>query len=133
MVTEVYCRLDDCIYWKNNRCLKESIIIGKMFGCIDKINKKNVDYIKEELCLHCGYPIKIRNPSGYCDHLYYPESCGVCKLLESNNKTIIDLKNRVKELENSFHKDDKMMKFGDRPIMFDESNFIFTSKSGKRK
>ena len=23
--------------------------------------------------------IAIRNPSGYCDHLYYPEYCEVCK------------------------------------------------------
>ena len=64
-------------------------------GCIDKIDKKNVDYVKGELCIHCGYLIKIRNPSGYCDHLYYPENCNVCKLLEERNKTILDLKNMI--------------------------------------
>jgi hypothetical protein len=26
-----------------------------------------------ELCLNCGEPIAIRNPTGHCDHLYYPE------------------------------------------------------------
>lgn len=33
---------------------------------------------KKEICKHCGYPISLRNPSGYCDHLYYPEYCEVC-------------------------------------------------------
>ena len=30
-------------------------------------------------CKHCGYDTHIRNPSGYCDHLYYPEYCNVCR------------------------------------------------------
>ena len=30
-------------------------------------------------CNHCGMDIEIRNPSGYCDHLHYPESCKICK------------------------------------------------------
>ena len=29
-------------------------------------------------CKHCGYDTALRNPSGYCDHLYYPEACEVC-------------------------------------------------------
>ncbi len=33
----------------------------------------------EEICKHCKKPIAIRNPSGYCDHLYYPDNCEVCK------------------------------------------------------
>lgn len=31
----------------------------------------------KKLCKHCGMDIAIRNPSGYCDHLYYPENCDV--------------------------------------------------------
>ena len=30
-------------------------------------------------CDHCGGDVHIRNPSGYCDHLYYPDNCSVCK------------------------------------------------------
>jgi hypothetical protein len=30
------------------------------------------------ICKHCGEPIAIRNPSGYCDHLHYPDNCKVC-------------------------------------------------------
>ena len=30
------------------------------------------------VCLHCKMDKRIRNPSGYCDHLYYPESCEIC-------------------------------------------------------
>lgn len=32
-----------------------------------------------QICNHCHQPIEIRNPSGYCDHLYYPDCCEVCK------------------------------------------------------
>lgn len=35
--------------------------------------------LSEEICLHCNGPIAIRNPSGSCDHLYYPENCQVCR------------------------------------------------------
>ncbi len=31
-----------------------------------------------EICNHCNEPVKIRNPSGYCDHLYFPENCKTC-------------------------------------------------------
>jgi len=37
-------------------------------------------------CTHCHKDINIRNPSGFCDHLYYPEGCKIC---QSN----LDLKN----------------------------------------
>jgi len=37
--------------------------------------------LEDKICLHCHMPIKIRNPSGYCDHLYYPENCPVCQEL----------------------------------------------------
>jgi len=29
-------------------------------------------------CTHCGEDLKVRNKSGYCDHLYYPENCTIC-------------------------------------------------------
>lgn len=30
-------------------------------------------------CDHCKMDTAIRNPSGFCDHLYYPDCCEVCK------------------------------------------------------
>lgn len=33
---------------------------------------------KKDICPHCYMSIKIRNQSGYCDHLRYPENCAVC-------------------------------------------------------
>jgi len=33
----------------------------------------------QERCTHCGELVCLRNPSGYCDHLYYPENCELCK------------------------------------------------------
>ncbi len=32
----------------------------------------------DSLCLRCGGSTVIRNPSGYCDHLDYPQQCDVC-------------------------------------------------------
>ena len=29
---------------------------------------------QEKICPNCGGLIKIRNPTGECDHLYYPEN-----------------------------------------------------------
>lgn len=32
----------------------------------------------EQICEHCNTPIRIRNLSGHCDHLKYPEYCEIC-------------------------------------------------------
>jgi hypothetical protein len=32
----------------------------------------------ERKCPHCKGNILIRNPTGTCDHLYYPENCKIC-------------------------------------------------------
>lgn len=34
---------------------------------------------KEHICGHCHGDIRLRNPTGKCDHLHYPENCEVCK------------------------------------------------------
>lgn len=31
------------------------------------------------ICEHCGYDTASSNPSGYCNHVYYPEYCKICK------------------------------------------------------
>lgn len=43
-------------------------------------------------CPHCQGDIEIRNPTGDCDHLYYPDNCRVCKLIK-------ELEARVATLE----------------------------------
>ena len=35
--------------------------------------------IKINLCQHCKGDLVIRNPKGFCDHLYYPKNCEVCR------------------------------------------------------
>jgi len=35
-------------------------------------------------CKHCGMDIVIRNPSGYCDHLYYPDNCQICQKMTNS-------------------------------------------------
>jgi hypothetical protein len=37
------------------------------------------DELESNLCNHCGLEIRIRNPSGRCDHLYYPFNCDICE------------------------------------------------------
>ena len=41
----------------------------------------------DAICSHCKMPIRIRNPSGFCDHLYYPESCEICKKADAEPKS----------------------------------------------
>jgi len=31
------------------------------------------------VCMHCEQSVELRNPTGYCDHLYYPEKCLICR------------------------------------------------------
>jgi len=50
---------------------------------IDELLKQR----KERKCKHCKMDKSIRNPSGYCDHLYYPDSCKIC----ANNNLKITL------------------------------------------
>jgi len=30
--------------------------------------------------------LSIRNPSGYCDHLYYPDYCDVCRKIRDKER-----------------------------------------------
>jgi len=47
-------------------------------GLLDGWKIEHRKPVHEEFCTHCHCPISTRNPSGYCDHLYYPENCKVC-------------------------------------------------------
>lgn len=29
---------------------------------------------QRDVCAHCGGSVAIRNPRGYCDHLYWPDN-----------------------------------------------------------
>ena len=40
----------------------------------------------ERTCHHCKLSIEIRNPSGFCDHLYYPDMCSVCSGITDKTK-----------------------------------------------
>lgn len=45
----------------------------------DNITNYKIWMEHEEKCPHCGFDKDIRNPSGYCDHLHYPDYCAICK------------------------------------------------------
>ena len=42
---------------------------------------KNQSNRSIKLCPHCKMDLSIRNPSGFCDHLYYPDYCKVCQAI----------------------------------------------------
>lgn len=37
-------------------------------------------------CNHCGGLISIANPKGFCNHVYYPDNCDVCKKEKEKNQ-----------------------------------------------
>ena len=39
--------------------------------------------VHNNICPHCKGDIRIRNPKGYCDHLYWPNNCETCQALEN--------------------------------------------------
>jgi hypothetical protein len=47
-------------------------------------------------CPHCKMDIAKRNPSGFCDHLYYPDNCEECssKVERKMTKRFEDYKNK---------------------------------------
>ena len=47
-------------------------------------------------CNHCKKDINLRNPSGYCDHLYYPENCNICSNPDNMTPTT-EIENEVKK------------------------------------
>ena len=44
------------------------------------------------ICKHCKMDIAIRNPSGYCDHLHYPDNCDTCKHLDNDVPATLESK-----------------------------------------
>lgn len=40
-------------------------------------------------CPHCKMDRRIRNPSGFCDHLYYPECCPICQNIIKRKRGLI--------------------------------------------
>ena len=63
-----------------------------------------------DLCSHCNGKISIRNPKGFCDHLYYPDNCDVCKDYGSINNKKKDEKEVIficEECNKIFNEDEK--------------------------
>lgn len=50
----------------------------------------------KKICKHCKMPIAIRNPSGYCDHLYYPDNCPICKA-DKEKVRMAKIQNQIKD------------------------------------
>jgi len=72
-------------------------------------------YIDMKKCKHCGFDTHIRNPSGFCDHLYYPEYCDVCRKdhidpsdklvpLSGSGTCIAELQSKINELVKEVNK-----------------------------
>lgn len=35
--------------------------------------------VDSRICLHCKGLVRLTNPSGFCNHVYYPENCQICR------------------------------------------------------
>jgi hypothetical protein len=53
----------------------EKLRIGKITDAAQQEDKR--------ICLHCRGKIAIRNPKGFCDHLFYPDNCRICSAREN--------------------------------------------------
>jgi len=82
-----YHTLTDKIYFEGNKedvlkpkVMTDQIIREYLKGKVDTINNAEGLYElfeltqEQTLCPNCGGKIEIRNPTGRCDHLYYPEN-----------------------------------------------------------
>ena len=64
---------------------------------------ENLGALMVKICNHCKNDIAIRNPSGYCDHLKYPDYCRICKaitILAYQRKLLQGIDQRLFELMN---------------------------------
>jgi len=52
----------------------------------------------DALCPDCGGPIAVRNPTGKCDHLYYPEYKNKKKVAPTREETIQDVEDRLNSM-----------------------------------
>lgn len=60
----------ECTCTENKICGNHHGVYGDLVKFIPKLD--NTEEAKE--CEYCGEDIAIRNPTGDCDHLYYPEN-----------------------------------------------------------
>lgn len=59
----------------------------------------------ERLCKHCGGEIRIRNPTGMCDHLYWPDELTD----EAKRANGIPIKVSLEELQRKASKFDSLL------------------------
>lgn len=66
-----------CWVWEQFDCIIMSL------DCLREVDHFMSLIENNKICLHCGGDIAIRNPTGNCDHLHYPENCIICQRIES--------------------------------------------------
>jgi hypothetical protein len=91
--------------------------------CSMKVNifpKEEPKPAKEpKLCEHCGMDLALRNPSGKCDHLYYPEACEICDMREQARRGVQTITYQGKRYEIPLSKLEDMVVV-DKKRRFDE-------------
>jgi len=59
--------------------------IDNMFGNpLEQVDNMIEGTKEEKKCEHCNGLISVANPTFYCSHVYYPESCLVCSAKVEN-------------------------------------------------
>jgi (p)ppGpp synthase/HD superfamily hydrolase len=45
-----------------------------------KSEERRLKIMRPDLfCKHCGFQKELANPSGFCNHVHYPEGCDICR------------------------------------------------------
>jgi|SRR3990167_11046796 len=74
------------------------MVVLKDFNGNSVLPDKPKELEPENVCIHCGGDKQIRNPKGYCDHLYYPDYCDRCKeLLNKKPPKKVELPEKITE------------------------------------
>lgn len=82
------------------------------------------------MCAHCGGDLEIRNPTGRCDHLHYPDNCKVCKKTAQvtlHKDPFVNLLNRWKQ-RRAVH--ERLAKGGDTKEWGNTPNGVIASTLG---
>lgn len=100
--------LSNILYYKSDRFSNAKIIFDNLREIAEKASKilKEVDVNKKEgsmskKCVICNQDVSVRNPTGFCDHLRYPECLDQNKLLvllKEKDEKIIGLLEALKAL-----------------------------------
>lgn len=97
---------DEWGYWQveigNDYCGKAKVELVKKVVRKKKDLKILPSFLKQVICNHCKGELTIRNPKGFCDHLYFPDNCKECQKRAIEKVKPKKSKKKVKKCKHEF-------------------------------